>query len=340
MRFFSLFFVLLAAQITAHAAPLESAPLSAAQLKGQIAFLRGRDLWVFDSKTHKETLLLSNVAEDASQLDINPDLTSVVIGSYGNQISILSLNGKATRTLSVQKSLDPYVSPGSVSGVRWSPDGKRIAYTLGTEYMMGGPPKHSEEVRIMDADGKNDHHVVGSTSPTGPLATRAQWSRDGKRVSFEFYAGVPDYADMDPNYKLQHLWANTDGSDVRPVEVAPNAFFTPSVSRDGTHWLQVDSLEGERLLRLYQMSEGPNPQPHYFRQLAHEAGGFRFNLSVFGPTNDDILFGGSIVTAFIDSNGNLGLPHGQTKPSVKGVFQVTNKFPRLIIRNAHLVKWL
>jgi len=116
---------------------------------------------------------------------------------------------------------------------RWSPDGKQIAYTLGTEYSMGGPPRYSSEVRVINADGTNDHHVAGTTSPNGPEASRVLWSRDGKRVAFDFYRGTPDYRDMDPNAKTERLWANADGSDVRPVSVPFNAFFSPSVSRDG-----------------------------------------------------------------------------------------------------------
>lgn len=316
--------------------------LSPAQLKGQIAFLRGEDLWVYNPKTKIETLVLSKLmVGDHSLLDISPDLKYVVVNSNAS-VFIRPLDGSAPREWKIKESRNPYVSPGVVFEPRWSPDGKRIAYTLGTAYVEGGPPKYSEEVRIINVDGTDDHHVAGTTASGGPQASRVLWSRDGKRIAFDFYRGTPDYRDMDPNAKDERLWANTDGSDVRPVNVSFNQFYSPAVSRDGKHWLQADVLEGGILLRLYQTTGGPKPQPYHTDQITYEAGGFVLDPSElsFGPTDDDIVFGGSLRFTFIDANGNLGLPNSDTKPQVEGIFLRTKVFPRLIIRNAHLVKWL
>lgn len=202
---------LILASSSAWAAPVQRIQfLPPAQLKGQIAFLRDHSLWVFNPTTKRETRILAEVYGGSEDVDISLDLTAVVTTSRGGGVLVVRpLNGRTPRIFRVHHTL------ASVLWPRWSPDNQRIAYTLGTAYRPGGPPKYSQEVRVIDANGTGDRHIAGSIDPDGPSASRAVWTHDGKRIAFEYYDGAPDYRDLNPDAKTQQLWANADGTDLK-----------------------------------------------------------------------------------------------------------------------------
>src|SRR6185369_1407034 len=87
--------------------------------------------------------------------DVNLDANKVV-----NQIYVTSIDGGSTKQLTT--------GDRSSSAPRWSPDGKKIAYTTGSQ------------VWVMDNDGDHKEQVTKiSTGAAAPL-----WSPDGKWIAF------------------------------------------------------------------------------------------------------------------------------------------------------------
>jgi Tol biopolymer transport system component len=75
--------------------------------------------------------------------------------------------------------------PGSALDAVWSPDGRRLAFTLRTTFdpIRGD---YYDDVWIMNADGTQQHPLTHS-SPAAAFAgsARPRWSPDGKRILFE-----------------------------------------------------------------------------------------------------------------------------------------------------------
>ena len=87
--------------------------------------------------------------------DVNLDANKVV-----NQIYVTSIDGGSTKQLTS--------GDRSSSAPRWSPDGKKIAYTTGSQ------------VWVMDNDGDHKEQVTKiSTGAAAPV-----WSPDGKWIAF------------------------------------------------------------------------------------------------------------------------------------------------------------
>src|ERR1041384_7165938 len=87
--------------------------------------------------------------------DVNLDANRVV-----NQIYVTSIDGGSAKQLTAGTS--------SSSAPRWSPDGKKIAYTTGSQ------------VWVMDSDGDDKQQVTKiSTGAAAPV-----WSPDGKWIAF------------------------------------------------------------------------------------------------------------------------------------------------------------
>jgi TolB protein len=85
---------------------------------------------------------------------------------------------------------------GDTFQLAWSPDGRRIAYTDGSN------------IHVIDADGRNPHALTraGGEEPA--------WSPDGRTIAFETFRDHADKAMSDlPEYLDEIYIMNADGSN-------------------------------------------------------------------------------------------------------------------------------
>ena len=156
----------------------------------------------------------------------------------------------------------------------FSPDGKRIVYTVEMEDKSG-------ELRMLDVDTARTNLIRKTELP----ATEPAWSPDGKRVAF--------VDRIDGNSEV--CAANPDGSGFANLTNNPSTDINPSWSPDGAR-LAFVSYRGEpRGAQLYTMNvDGGDPRPITPRK------GWESN-PVWSPDGAGIVF----VCDRDDSPGNL-----------------------------------
>jgi TolB protein len=109
----------------------------------------------------------------------------------------------------------------------WSPDGKRIAF-------IGGPPKGTSHLWVMNADGTGKRLVVREQDPVGSPG-RPSWSPDGKRLVF-----VGAQISTDALYVVR-----ANGSGLR--RLAGDIGTDPAWSPDGKH-IALSDTTGQLVL--------------------------------------------------------------------------------------------
>ena len=225
--------------VSCEAAPKERAITPTPKtLNGQIIFLRGNDVWRVDPDKRVEQLIFKNPFWEGywepytRELIFNSNSERIIFTHEtkdyetrqhtGNELLSMKLN-RTDKIRLTNTDWDKYsIHP------RLSPDGKQIVYTRRTGYRMGGPGYTSMEIRIVNADGANDHLVIGDIEDLTQSYSDAYWSRDGKRLMFTHWLGNIDY---EGEGRLQTCLL--DGRDVQPFDGDYGAFIRPDVSPDG-----------------------------------------------------------------------------------------------------------
>lgn len=362
MRYFTLIFVLLAASLAAHAAPrqvakkaptvrLKATPLSPQKLRGQIAYTQKRDVWVMDPDTRKKHFLFAgdvttripnraNYDYWVQNFAFSPDLKSLVANvmndaslNGSSEIFIFPLDGGPGRRLTFDNWRFPKTGP------RWSPDGKRIVYTRGTNYIPAG--HFSKEVRVMDADGSNNRVVAGTIEEGGPAAFDPFWSRDSKQLLFLFFKGNLDYAGYDGR-EIETVTAALDGSNQQSFDGNWSIFDVPSVARNGRAGAELvphPDYERVRVLRVF--SYAPKTP---LSRVWTELGGFVFDGRVAPDAEGKrVAFGGQISRYVVDAQGFLrprDLEEWDIYLADNNAGEDKGKMPRLLVQNARLAVWL
>ena len=103
--------------------------------------------------------------------------------------------------------IDDYISMPSLSSVRFSPDGNRIAYVVTRPNFTRAT--YDGEIHVINKDGSND--VTLTRSSGTDYAPR--WSPDGKRIAFL----------SDRGGKIAVYVMNVDGGEAAPVTDEPVA---------------------------------------------------------------------------------------------------------------------
>jgi Tol biopolymer transport system component len=207
-------------------------------LRGKIIFLRGDDVWMVDPQTRRERMIYRNLIQDGQALNAGSSDGCMLSFSHdrkyvaykhpsenfiGSDLYLLDVEHNVRSRLIESKPEDEILEP------RFSPDGKKIVYTHLTGYHM--PPGFaSMEIRIVNADGSNDHAVINGNPPKSQSYFNAYWSRDGKRLLFiHRSSNAETYEDL-RNGEFQTCAVN--GSHVEKFDGNYSDFLMPDFSPD------------------------------------------------------------------------------------------------------------
>lgn len=133
----------------------------------------GAGLWLRHMASGSEVQILPSEEIDFRGLTFSPDGNFIYFvrtrkdtGSF-KDLYAMPVFGGASRLLA--KDID--------SSVSFSPDGHRFVYTRGI-----GPPD-SNEIRIANADGSEDHLIATLAGTSGNFQAGAAWSPDGRAIA-------------------------------------------------------------------------------------------------------------------------------------------------------------
>ena len=111
-------------------------------------------------------------------------------------------------------------SPGTGGSFTWSPDGRKIAFSV----LERGPPprvRHGDsEVHVVNADGSGSRNLTDSDHA---YDDNPVWSPDGRAIAFT--------SDRDGNVEIYVM--DADGSNERNVSHNPADYFDPAWSARG-----------------------------------------------------------------------------------------------------------
>lgn len=132
-----------------------------------------------------------------------------------------------------------YALPGFSNGIRWSPDGTRLRFTL------YDPQKNSYSLWEVSADGANPHALLPGWAETLQECC-GQWTPDGKFFMFQSDRGGAD-----------NIWVLPEKAGLfrkaalEPVQltVGPMSFRMPTSSKDGKKLFAVGELRRGELVR-------------------------------------------------------------------------------------------
>lgn len=190
---------------------------------GKVSFSSRRDAngEIYLLTSDSEANMTNNPAEDIES-DLSSDGSRIVFASNRDgtyDIYVVDVDGSGLTRLTDGPSGD--FSP------RWSPDGKRIAFSRGGSLM------------VMDSDGGNARQItepnVGATAePCEAGAFLGGWSPDGKQLTFYVTSSARDIK--------QICIINVDGSGLQAVVSEPAGYqVEPAWSPDG-QWIVYRSI--------------------------------------------------------------------------------------------------
>ncbi len=139
-------------------------------------------------------------------------------------IHVMNVDGAGTKSITKVQEKQLAFAPS------WSPDGKRIAYSV-MAIPEGGPPGNGD-LYVIDADGKNGSKVTAGWLPT--------WSPDGKKLLYTVLEGNGEF-----NPKL--FVADADGKNAKQL-------------LKGRAMMATFSPDGKRIACMA-AKDGPNEHP-------------------------------------------------------------------------------
>jgi TolB protein len=179
----------------------------------QIAFTSERDgnweIYIMGSDGSNVQRLTNNSAQDMRP-SWSPDGTRIAFSRKLNEnweIYVLDIDD-ALQSPDVEGNLLRLTESenGDVSPA-WSPDGSQIVY-------MSSPRIRSFEIRVMNADGSNDHPLPG----IGQINEDPAWSPDGTKIVFQ--------SNRDGNWEIYIM--DVDGSNQQRLTNNPAGDYWPS----------------------------------------------------------------------------------------------------------------
>ena len=174
---------------------------------------KGSDVFIYSLRTRKLTRLhaRSDPDRDVTSVDWSPDGRTIAFSAVDytedgndledNDLYLIRPNGHGLRRLTHTITRDEW-RPS------WSPDGRHLAYALGSPVCAGA-------VMIASADGSNPRRLRAGCSLT---SARAAWSPNGRRLLVERY----------DRRGIEMIWSMAlNGADRRFVTHGRNADWRP-----------------------------------------------------------------------------------------------------------------
>lgn len=150
-------------------------------------FTQNERLFIVDTATGTLTFT-SAFQVTLDQYDFSPDSTKLVYVDdrpvFPREVWVVNSDGSGnTRILTNNSSdaaLPPWVPPKSITDVRWSPDGTRIAFTG----RIGNDGANVSRIYVMNANGSGIVDVGTDAQPR--VRFNPAWSPDGTRIAFSW----------------------------------------------------------------------------------------------------------------------------------------------------------
>jgi TolB protein len=160
--------------------------------------------------------------------ETEPRLLYVAADDAGMQIHAIKVDGSGIEKLTS--------GDGNRLFPAWSPDGKRIAYSV--------QQANAQHIWVMDADGKNPRQLTKAEPGVEMAANRGPaWSPDGKKIAFTRYTGQG----------WDVFVMNADGSNLTNLSDSATYDADPAWSPDGKHIVFTSDRVGDGF-RLYVMT--------------------------------------------------------------------------------------
>jgi|GEM_PF-4913404 len=196
---------------------------------------------------------------------------------------------------------------GNITGPTWSPDGRRLAFTMAVPPTATGA---TSEVFLANADGTAIHQLT-----SGPGTNCCpRFSPDGRRISFDHATGgKPQPGGYGMNGDNEIYVMDADGSGRKQLTSKRDNFLFAEWSPNGREIAFTSSRDGYP--EVYVMNANGTDQ----RRLTHSPGKATSQLPVWSPTGTRIAFtrynGTSITIDLMRSDGAhvtaLARPRGQ-----------------------------
>jgi Tol biopolymer transport system component len=228
----------------------------------QIAFQTDRDgnleIYVVDIQSGVQLNLTSHSAKDYSPTwspdgkliafisDREATLVNAERDIWTNNIYIMNSDGSNVRRLTIDNETDGY------GGLSWSPDGKKIAFTLSASTPYGG--FFSRGINTITL---SDFQLSLNVPDANSVICCPNWSPDGKHI---VYSALGDNSEniytIDVENNVQRaLTSNTQSYDTTPFWSPDGKYIVFSSNRDGHYHIYIMNADGSNQL---QLTDGPD----------------------------------------------------------------------------------